>query len=197
LISAFLPILLAFFLSFVHPIYLTRYLIVTVPGLYLFLGWFTSTFAPRLRTFLRALLLVIMASTLIVQAVSAQTPVKENFGGAVAYLDAHSNPRDGIVLVPPFIIYPFEYYYTGSSQLESIPLWNRYAGPAPAYVPTDLPAYAQAVTANHATIWLVFSDDNDQGYNQQVRIYFDTHYQRIANQEFAPDISLYEYQITY
>jgi hypothetical protein len=37
----------------------------------------------------------------------------------------------------------------------------------------------------------------DQGYNEQVRQYFDTHYRRLQVLHFPPGIDLYQYQVRY
>ncbi len=197
LLGFLLPNIIAFVVSFIlKPIYLTRYLIFTLPMMYLLLCWLFSTYPRKLAFVCRAALVFAMLATLTIEALSASTPAKENYREAVAYIEEKSTPADVVVVSVPFTIYPVLYYYHGPSKLATIPLWDQdKIGGIPAFSESDLPAQVETIKGNHQNLWLLLS--YNQGYEEKLRIYFDTHFQRLDAQQFSPGISLYEYQLRY
>lgn len=196
-VSLVMPILLALMISEAwKPIYLTRYLILSLPSLYLLISWVLSTYPKRLAFFLRTALVSIMIVTMAVEAVSAATPVKEDYRDASYYLESRAKPTDVIVLSAPFTIYPFEYYYRGAASVETLPLWDQYAaGPIPRFSPAELKSDAAKIEDSHQTLWLLLS--YDQGYEKQVKAYFDTHFQKTDEAHFSSGIDLYAYRLRY
>ncbi len=197
LMAAVIPIIVAFIVSiFLLPLFVSRYLILTIPSLYLFLGWVISTYPRPLRNPLKFVLIAAMSVMLIQQAVSAATPVKENFREATEYLNVNTDSRDVIVLSAPFTIYPVIYYYKGPAQITTLPIWDRFAfGSIPAFDPETLPASVEQIKKGHQNLWLLLS--YDQGYQEELRLYFDTHFQRLGEFEFSPGLTLYKYQLRY
>ncbi len=197
LLSVFLPITLAFFISTtITPIFVTRYLILTLPSLYLVISWVFSTYPEKLSRALKIILVVIMLGTLTTEAISATSPVKENYREATAYLTAHVKAQDVIVVSAPFTIYPVEYYYQGPASIETLPLWDRYTtGPIPAFSEAKLPTDIATIKGDHQTLWLVLS--YDQGYEEKIRLYFDTHFERIDTKNFSQDLNVYAYKLRY
>jgi mannosyltransferase len=130
------------------------------------------------------------------EIVSTTTPVKEDYRDAVAYLNAHAMPQDIAVVSAPFTIYPVEYYYRASAPLATLPVWDRYTfGPIPAFAENDLPAEVSSLADNHQNLWLLLS--YNQGYEDKIRLYFDTHYKRISVTNFSSNLTLYEYKLRY
>jgi uncharacterized membrane protein len=197
LLAAIVPVVVAFCVSvLLMPLFVTRYLIVTVPSLYLFLGWVISTYPRPLRNPIKAIIISVMCLMLIQQAWSASTPVKENFREATAYLNVNAGPRDVIAVSAPFTIYPVVYYYKGSAQVTTLPIWNRFdVGSIPPFDPKTLPAQVDALKGDHQNLWLLLS--YDQGYQEELRLYFDGHYKRIAEFDFSPGLTLYQYKLRY
>ncbi|MDE2041393.1 MAG: hypothetical protein KGI59_03380, partial [Patescibacteria group bacterium] len=195
--SLFVPIILAFTLSdAIKPIYLSRYLILSLPALYVLVSWILSLYPARLANMLKIGLTAAMILMLSVEISSAATPVKEDYRAASDYVTAHASPEDVIVLSAPFTVYPFEYYYRGPDSIQTLPLWDRYAtGPIPAFSETELTADVQTIKDSHQTLWLLLS--YDQGYEQAIRMYFDTHYERTDNVNFSPGLNLYAYKLRY
>lgn len=195
--SLFVPILLAFAISNEwKPIYLSRYLILTLPSLYLLMSWIISTYPRQLAFALKSLIVIVMAGTMAIEVANADTPVKEDYREASAVLTEKATPEDVIVLSAPFTVYPFEYYYRGPSQVDTLPIWNQYlAGPIPQFSPTELTKDAAVIKDSHQTLWLLLS--YDQGYEQQIRMYFDTHFERVYAQNFSPGLELYGYRLRY
>jgi len=197
LIAFLLPNIVAFAVSIVvRPVYLSRYLIFTLPSMYFVVAWLLGTYPRRMAIIARTALLVLMAGTLWVEAVSAATPVKENYREAVNYLEEHVKPADVIVVSAPFTIYPVMYYYRGPALLSTLPIWDMLAhGPIPAFFEAELPGQVSTLAAGHENLWLLLS--YDQGYQEKVRLYFDTHFERTYTHKFSPGLSLYKYKLRY
>ena len=197
LLALAVPILAAFGLSFVfRPVYLARYLILSLPALYLLVGWLIQTYPRQLSLSLKTVLLAGMFSGLAWQAVSARTPIKEDYRAAVAFLNENVTARDVVILSAPFTVYPVEYYYRGKAAVRTLPQWNRFTpGPIPSLSEEKLPEEAAAVAGSHEKAWLLLS--YDQGYNEAVRMYFDSNFERLFSRTFSPELNLYEYRLRY
>ncbi len=197
LMAAIIPIVVAFLVSVaLLPLFVSRYMIITVPSLYLFLGWIISTYPRPLRNPIKALLIVAMLAMLLQQVVSASTPVKENFREATEYLNLNADARDVIAVSAPFTIYPVIYYYQGPAMITTLPIWDRFVvGSIPPFDPATLPAQVNQIKGDHQNLWLLLS--YDQGYEEELRLYFDTHFQRLAEFDFSPGLRLYEYKLRY
>ncbi len=195
--SLFLPIIIVFIVSTeLRPVYLSRYLILTLPSLYLLISWILATYPKNLSRMFRMALIVIMLGTLTIEIVNANTPVKENYESASDFLTENARPQDIIVVSAPFTIYPVEYYYRGSAQLETLPIWNRYAyGPIPTFSEDLLVKDVETLKGAHQAVWLLLS--YDQGYEEAVRLYFDTHFERLMSRNFSPGLNLYAYKLRY
>lgn len=194
-LAAAIPPIAAFVISLlIRPFYETRYLIIAVPALYAFLAWMFSAYSPKIGQAVRILLPVLMLVFFLRQATNAATPVKEDFRDAVAHVEAFGTPRDALVVSPPFTVYPVEYYYRGSMRIHTLPEWDRLTeGPIPPFIEPQLPEEAEAIVGSHERLWLVLS--YDQGYEDAILGYFDSHYERIEEQQFSEGITLYAYQL--
>ncbi len=188
---------IAFFGSFIiAPVFVSRYLIFTVPSLYLLLASLFSNYEPRFASVARYSLAVLMLVTLGIEIASPTTPVKENYEGAAEYLNAHTTAQDAIILSAPFTVYPVQYYYRGPSSISTLPVWNQYAyGPIPAFSEGTLGSQILQTTSGDQNVYLLLS--YDQGYEGSIKNYFDTHYQRIYQETFSPDLNLYVYRLRY
>jgi len=191
------PMALAFIVSSVfRPLYLSRYLILSLPPLYMAIIAFISNLPRPLKKVFEIGLVVIMLGMLFIEAFSALTPVKENYKQATSYLMSNAQPDDAIVVSAPFTIYPVEYYYHGSSTLTTLPIWDRSKyGPVPPFDKATLPDQIATISKDHQNLWLLLS--YDQGYQETLRLYFDTHYQRLLVKTFSPGLTLYEYKMRY
>ncbi len=195
LMSILVPIAAAFVVSvLLVPLFVSRYLILTIPSLYLFIGWIFSTYPDGLQKTLKTLAICIMLAGLAVEIMSPSTPVKENYREATDYLQAHAAPQDVIILSAPFTVYPVEYYYKGPTEIETLPIWNRISG-IPPFTPDELTKDVTTLKANHELAWVLLS--YDQGYQEKVRLYMDTHFERIEVKEFSPGLTLYTYRLNY
>lgn len=194
-ITFIMPILVAFIFSVtIRPVYLSRYLILTLPSLYLLLSWISSTYPKYVERTFKIILVGIMLTTLFIQAVSVNTPVKENYHSASMYLEQMASSSDIIVISAPFTIYPMLYYYNGPAQLTTLPKWDR-TGSVPSFDLRTLPAQIDTLKKNHTNLWLLLS--YNQGYEMPLRLYFDTHFERLQAKTFSPGLTLYEYRLRY
>lgn len=195
--AAVLPVAMAFLISItLQPFYLSRYLIVSIPALFIFLSWTLSGYQRKLQLSLKLLLVAAVAVTLVIQTVSPNTPVKENYAEAVSYLNQKASPQDIIIASAPFTIYPIEYYYEGRARIATQPRWDRFQeGAIPAFDAAKLPQETKELTRSYQRVWLILS--YDQGYNNAILKHYDANYARIDTQTFSPNLSVYAYKLRY
>ncbi len=123
------PIALSFAVSFVRPMFIPRYLIISVPALVLF----GASAIPRLRRPLPIGLLV--ASLVWLSAIQLlgyyRRDSNENWRDATRYVLAATQPGDALVFYPHYTAGPFEYYQRQSRVIgptklvASVPLEGR------------------------------------------------------------------------
>jgi mannosyltransferase len=197
LLSILVPIAAAFVVSVTYkPLFVSRYLILTIPSLYIFIGWIFSTYPEALRKLLTAILIFSMLAALAVEAYSPTAPVKEDYRDATQYLNQNAAPQDIIILSAPFTVYPVEYYYRGPSEIETLPMWNRFVtGPIPGFDENTLPDQVNTLKGTHEKAYVLLS--YDQGYEEKIRLYMDTHFERTDHKQFSPGLDLYVYRLRY
>lgn len=197
-LAAILPVVGAFVISIlIKPFFLSRYLVVSLPALFILIAWFISIYPPIVRRIVQSGLLALTIILLCVEILNPNTPVKEDYKQAVAYLDKNATSRDAIVATAPFTIYPIEYYYNdGPAKLTTQPIWDRFEqGSVPAFDESKLEKETKDNVAAYQYAWLVLS--YDQGYNDKILKYYDTHYQRVTTEQFSPGLVVYQYKLSY
>jgi mannosyltransferase len=187
---------IAFFGSYWTPIFVSRYLIFTIPALYLILASLFQSYPARGKAIAQFSLACVMLLTLGIEIYNPTMPLKENYEEAVAYLSTHATAQDTILLSAPFTIYPVQYYYKGPSWVITLPIWNQYAhGGIPAFDPATLPEQAKLAVGASQNVYVLLS--YGQGYEAGIKDYFDSHYQIIDHQTFSKDLDLYTYRLRY
>lgn len=196
-ISVLVPFTIAFFGSFVvTPVFVSRYLIFTLPALCLLASSLITVYESRLAFATRTALVALIAAGLALQIVNPFAPVKEDYADAVSYMDSHATAQDAILLSAPFTVYPVEYYYRGPATISTLPAWDQYAyGPIPAFDPAKLPGEVASTTAGDQNVYLLLS--YDQGYESQIRNYFESNYERVYEHTYSHDLTLYVYRLRY
>jgi len=196
-VAAVLPVLATFVISIIYrPVYESRYLIVALPALMVLFAWIISLYPQGIRRVLQVGLVTIILALLVVQTVSPNTPVKEDYREAVAYISGHATGSDVVIATAPFTVYPIEYYYKGPAKVTTQPIWDRFSqGSIPAFDAHNLQKETAENTADYQHAWLVLS--YDQGYNAKVKDYYDNHFKRLFAKEFSPGLAVYEYKIRY
>ncbi len=195
ILSLIVPIAAVFILSVTYrPLYLSRYLILTLPSLYIFIAWIFSTYSPTVAKVAKIALIAVMLTTLTVQALSATNPVREDYKDVATHLNAETKPQDIIIVSSPFTVYPLEYYYRGYSKMTTLPLWNRHqVGPIPAFDESKLPSQVDTIKDHHKRAFIVMS--YDQGYQEKIKYYFDMHFKKLDQRHFSPGLDLYVYEL--
>jgi hypothetical protein len=197
ILSIVVPVGIAYTASVLwRPVYLSRYLILTLPSLYLVIVWIISTYPARLAALTKFAFIALLCLGLGLEATSASTPVEENFQAVSTYLNEHVRPQDAIIISSPFTIYPIEYYYRGPAVLSTFPVWNRFiTGPIPSFKAEEMPKLIDNLQASHDKLYVVLS--YDQGYQKQFKDYLDTHLEKVGTQHFSPGLDLYVYKLYY
>ncbi|HUO56435.1 MAG TPA: glycosyltransferase family 39 protein [Candidatus Paceibacterota bacterium] len=188
---------IAFFGSFViAPVFVSRYLIFTIPSLYILLASLFENYLPPVRNMAQWSFACLMIAGLMLEIVNPTMPVKENYAQAVAFINDHVNAQDSVILSAPFTIYPVQYYYRGSAPLLTLPIWNQYTyGAIPVFTENNLPQEVKEDVGASQDIYLLLS--YNQGYENNIKNYFDSHYQMVYQQNFSNDLNLYVYKARY
>lgn len=196
--STFVPIALAFVVSVtVRPIFLSRYLIICLPTLYLIVAHFVFSYRRAVSHAIATGIVCMMVLMLAVQAREPASPVKEDYRSAARYIAENARPRDLVVVSAPFITYPVEYYYDGVARIETFPKWDRFSREV------SWPPYSDDLLAQSAEGWKQVYErvyvllGYDQGYQEDVRLYMDQHFERIEAKTFSPGLELYVYKLRY
>jgi hypothetical protein len=129
-----LPAVLTAIASYVKPFFVTRYLIVGLPGYVLTLGMLFQWLHHRVR--LLPVVATIAVAAVVGLAMSAIDRIwvatamnQENWRAAESYVAAHYQPGDGIV-IPVAKVHPFGYYASRDPRLSGThPVWAFPYGP--------------------------------------------------------------------
>lgn len=195
-LMTFLPILLVFLISYIRPIFLSRYLILVTPSLFFMIASILMEHSKVTARYVSTALITVMVLLLFYQTTSAQTPVKEDYKGAAMYLQQHISTQDIIVVSSPFTIYPLEYSYSGSAAIDTIPQWDNYsAGAIPPFSEKNMQQQINKYKTQYQNMYIVLS--YDQGYEKKVRNYLDTHFQLLDHKTFSPGLQIRVYKLRY
>ncbi|MEX0597753.1 MAG: glycosyltransferase family 39 protein [Candidatus Paceibacterota bacterium] len=190
-----IPIGLAFMLSYLRPIFLSRYLIVSSLFLYAYIVYLINTYFTKQAKIVYLGVIFLIGMFLLIQIFSPYTPVKENFEDISIYLIAKATVRDVIVLSAPFTIYPFEYYYQGITSVETFPRWDRSkVSSIPPFDSNSIEEQVNEIKEGHQYMYVILS--YDQGYEKEFKTYLDNNFQKIDKREFSPGLVLYQYKLT-
>jgi mannosyltransferase len=197
MLSVFVPVAIAFLGSYlITPVFVSRYLILTVPSLYLCLLDLFNAFTPRTSFIIRFGMVLLMAVMMGVEIFSPTNPVKEDYREVSNYLQTNAKSQDVVIISAPFTVYPIEYYYHGQAPVSTLPIWNQYAyGATPPFVQAQLPQQVASSTEDAQNVWLVLS--YDQGYQKNIQTYFDDHFQKLTTITFSPGLTVQEYKLRY
>lgn len=191
-----LPIILVFFISFIRPIFLSRYLILVTPTLFFILSWSFMSYSGKVARLFVITILSTMAFLSLYQNISAATPVKENYMGVSRYLGKNTTPQDIIAVSAPFTVYPIEYSYLGQARIATIPEWDRYvSGTIPDFSIDKLDAQIKEYKKQYTHVYVVLS--YDQGYEKKIVDYMDKNYEIYKVVQFSPGLQIRSYVLRY
>lgn len=193
---SFLPIVVVFLISFIKPIFLSRYLILVTPTLFFIIAWIILNNSKKVSYVLAVMVSVVLIGLSVFQSLSNQIPIKENYRGITEYLNNYLTNDDVVAISSPFTIYPVEYQYQGRARLDTIPQWNRYTeGAIPNFNLDNLEKQVEEYKNSYNRLCLVLS--YDQGYENEIVNYLDTHYALMGTGKFSEDIELRIYKLRY
>ncbi len=196
LLGFLLPLILTYSLSRLwQPIYLTRYLSVAAPFFFITLAWFIRNFqSPRGRFLLSLLMGIGLGLSLFNQQLNPASPLRENYRALTSYLQQNLQIQDLIALTPPYIQYPFQYYYQDWGRWITVPYWERQQGAIPPLDSEHLRATDDKIRrSGHRRLWLITSEELPG--SKKARQYFDQHYYPLQRQQFSAFLWLHLYEI--
>ena len=89
-----------------------------------------------------------------------------------------------------------QYYYRGAAPITTLPIWDQYAyGPIPPFNAAELPQQVSQALGSSQNVYLILS--YDQGYEKNIKDYFENHYQRLYTHTYSDDLTLYVYRLRY
>ncbi len=195
-LATFIPIIAVFVVSYIKPVFLSRYLIFVTPTLFFLIAWTLLANKNRFTSVMTVIITVVLFALIFYQNTSAKTPVREDYQAVANYLDKSATPHDVIAVSPPFTVYPLEYSYAGNSKIVTFPEWNRFvAGPIPAFSEQNFANQLNILKQQYIHLFVILS--YDQGYESRLRSYLDRHYQMVRQLAFPSGIKLREYVLRY
>lgn len=191
-----LPVILAFIISIIFkPLFLSRYLIFVTPSLFLILAWIILTLIKK-KVIIGVFFALLSLAALIYQNISAYSPIKEDYRQVANYLNQNVTSKDIIVISSPFTIYPIEYYYKGSASIDTLPSWDRFTkGAIPPFSKEKLVSQVDNYKTQNIRIFVVLS--YDQGYEKDIREYFDKSTLLLDKRRFSPGLEVRVYRLRY
>lgn len=192
-----IPLLCAYVISMIYqPLFLSRYLIIVLPSIFLLVARLADVYTPTPAVLCKISLILVMFSSLLVQLKNTDTPTKEDYAAVSTYVSREAGGEDIIVASAPFSVYPLLYYYTGPASIKTLPIWNRNSETViPTFNSDTLPAEATTIAGSHERLYLILS--YDQGYEEQIKTYFDNTYDQEEKIEFSKGINVYVYRLRY
>jgi mannosyltransferase len=113
------PVFISFAFSFIKPILLNKYLIVSMPGIVLLAGIGVSSMKNRFFYPVMISLLVVLSVFAIIKDYYPKK--KENFRDSVSYIVSNAQHADGIIIYFHYNIVPFEYYMNRFQKTGDLP----------------------------------------------------------------------------
>ena len=160
------PIAASYAVSFLSPMFVPRYLIVSLPALAIMGGLGLARLRPLPATAIALMAIVVMSAFGLRDWYADES--KDGWRGATRHIVDNAREGDGIIVYPPKVRAPFEYYFVerfngGDEELD--PIYPRAAwGNYPRHAPRG-PDFARRLAdsaRNHERVWVVFSRTNRQ-----------------------------------
>jgi mannosyltransferase len=137
------PVVLAFAASFVQPMFLTYYLIVSLPALVLLAGAGVARLPGRIVAAVAVSVLVVLSALRLSAWYSHGS--EEDYRGAAAYVVKAARPGDGVAFQPTWTSEPIVYYQRRAGA----------TGPAPVDLLGGAPSPRE-----HPRLWLVMRESD-------------------------------------
>lgn len=193
LVSLLAPISIAYIYSlYMSPIFLTRYFIALVPTFYILMSYFFVHHTKSYGKYFISAYVVLVMGFFGLQFYNPNTPVREDYAEAVAYVETVDSPRDLVIVSSPFTVYPIEYYYDGPAQIVTLPEWDRTEsrGIDP-FSLDDAQQFLEESASKNERIHVIMS--YDQGYLEELENYLDETYINISSIEVSVGVKVKSY----
>ncbi|MDO8510463.1 MAG: glycosyltransferase family 39 protein [bacterium] len=192
MLGVVVPIVLTFFVSyFVIPMYLSRYLIVITPFLYIFLAWFASALTGKTKPIFIGSLVALIAGALLLQYFHPESPARENYRDAVKFVSERATAYDAVVISPPYLIYPFEYYYRGNGTVFTVPIWDKRKGGIPTITADGVKKDVNTIQLYHKKLYLLLATDLYGA--MEVKAAFDNSFRKLEKRQFSRTVWVHVY----
>lgn len=190
------PLAVAFGLSFMFPLFSLRYLIFIAPSFFILLAMSLFRGSVSLSFSLTPLVLLVMFVFLAIQVQVRADPVDAGYSGVASFVAERALISDVIAVSPPVAVFPVEFYYSGPSDVVTIPNWN-YANPdsVPRYREIHLEEQLSILDNEYQYLYLITTDS--PAYTATVRSVLERRYETIGSRHFSPDITLTVFRFQY
>jgi uncharacterized membrane protein len=164
----FVPIILSYGVSFIKPVFLNRYLIVSLPGLIMLAGVGISLIKDKqFNAILLVLLVVLSVRSTITQYYPKEK--EENNRAPVSYVFSNAQRGDGILFYKDGAMISFEYYWEKLNPprdlLDSVYPWKFGHYKYNVSPPNLNVSFLESLKDNYERIWVVFRyEDIDSRY---------------------------------
>lgn len=174
-----LPVLELFAISLRVPLFTDRYLIWISPALWMLAA--LGTIAIREHSRWIAVIVLGSVVALNLQAVSFQThvPIKSDFRQAAAIVERQRGPGDVVMVIMPYVRYVYAYYASGEFPFVEPPYTN--AGATLEQVDEEM----RRRLAGQRGVWLVSSEEEFWDQRGLVRIWLETHGERLIDRRLT------------
>ncbi len=195
----FVPVIGILLFSVVRPLFINRYMIGALPALVILVAAGVTAIRPwqLAAAFLAALVVlngVVLVNWLGSDTTTAHTGVpREDWRGAVAYVLAHANHDDAVVVQPRHLESAWQYYLRRNGSPRDAPvLALAESGRFEDFADRQ---QVQAVSEQHDRVWLVTAHlMGDQG--RQVRAKFGVTHDLVATRRFTGQLDVLRYDAT-
>lgn len=153
-----LPMVLAYAISQITPLFITRYLVFVLPAYCLGLGLGLASIPNRWLRWGLALAIVAFSASSLYTLYRVQQ--KEDWRGAAAYVDDRVQPADLIFLVDEDIFIPFHHYFRHAADEQRV--WRGLEDPQ------TLDALVDAAIVGHNRLWVVRSHAPGRALDQAI-----------------------------
>jgi mannosyltransferase len=195
------PVLIPLTVTFVKPMFLPRYVSISLPALFLIAAAGLSTLKPR---WLMVPLLALIAWFAVVGIRSYYERdfdvLRADYRLAAGFVLEHAQPGDAILFYPAYGRFAYEYYVLHSIEKkvrpsivypgrDGHPVWRDFMGQA-------TPQVLDEVTCNYRRVWFVFSNytgpESEDPRSRQIETAILTRFRMLNAYDF-PAIRLYLY----
>lgn len=194
LIYLLVPILTAWLISQVKPLYSVRYLLPFLPAYYILIGQGLDMLRPAgggVKTVRSALWALALAGLLLLSSIgilgSATHQQQADWRGIAAHVLDQSQPGDVVVFVPGWNVKPFDFYARGRiAEVSDTPIPINSA---------DIRSLIAGATRGRTRLWYIQTKGHYSDPENDVGTYLDATFQRLEQQRSRENIVVSLYRL--